>query len=259
MLAHRTPSDDAKEPRGTVRLPGMSLWTQLGQRQLEPEIMDDPALSREQHLAALRGLERINRWSRSAAIVWPAIRELARETAGEPLRVLDLATGAGDVPIGLARRARSEGVRLEVAASDANPTALAHARQRAASSGADLRLLELDVLRDDLPSEYAVLTCSLFLHHLTDESAERLLRKMAAAARRLVVVNDLIRSRRGLVLAYLGTRLLTTSRVVHVDSGRSVRAAFTEDEVRKLADRAGLGGATIRRCWPQRFVLTWHR
>ena len=48
-------------------------------RQLEPEIMDDPALEEQQHLHALRGLERINKWSRSLQIVWPALAALAPE------------------------------------------------------------------------------------------------------------------------------------------------------------------------------------
>ena len=264
--------------RGTIE--NMSSWMQVGRRSLEPEMMDDPALSHERHVAALRGLERINRWSGSVGIVWAAIRELVRglggeslrvpdvggtgaltgpATVGQPLRVLDLATGAGDVPIGLARRARRAGVLLEIEACDASPTALEYARQRAARAGADVRFFLLDVLGGDFPAGYDVVVSSLFLHHLSEEAAVLLLRKMAAAARRLVVVNDLLRSRRGLALAYLAPRLLTTSKVVHVDAVRSVRAAFKLDEVHTLAGQAGLGGVVLWRCWPQRYALVWRR
>ena len=39
----------------------------------------------------------------------------------------------------------------------------------------------------------------------------------------------------------------------------AVRAAFQEQEVRSLARRAGLSQITIRRHWPQRFLLIWNR
>ena len=102
-----------------------------------------------------------------------------------------------------------------------------------------------------------MLTCSLFLHHLDEAEAVDLLRRMAAAARQLVLINDLRRSTAGLLLAYLGTRLLSTSPVVHTDGPLSVAAAFTLAEVRKLAAQAGLKGATVAGRWPFRFLLKW--
>jgi SAM-dependent methyltransferase len=237
----------------------MSSWTDLAKRSCEPEIMDDPALDPPRHVAALRGLERINRWSRSSGIIWSAIRGLARDAGAEGLRLLDVATGAGDVPIRLIRRARRAGVTLHVDACDASSTALLHARRRADAAGAGIRFFKLDALRDLLPTDYDVLTTSLFLHHLSNDEAVSLLAAMAKAGRRLLLVNDLLRCPSGVALAYLGSRLLTASRVVHVDAVRSVRAAFTLPEVLTLAERAGLWGAAIEQRWPCRFLLSWKR
>ena len=64
-------------------------------------------------------------------------------------------------------------------------------------------------------------------------------------------------TRHGRHLVEEGSRLLTRSPIVHVDGPLSVRAAFTVAEARQLAERAGLSGATIRRHWPQRFLLSW--
>ena len=88
-----------------------------------PELMDDPALEPRRHAEALRGLARINRWSGSVRILWGPLRMLARRRGGRTLRVLDLATGAGDLPIGLWRRAQRAGLPLELAACDASPRA----------------------------------------------------------------------------------------------------------------------------------------
>ena len=72
-------------------------WS-LAQRQLEPEDMDDPAIATERLHGALTGLTRINFVSNSAGIVWSPIARLARKLNVDRLRVLDIATGAGDVP-----------------------------------------------------------------------------------------------------------------------------------------------------------------
>ena len=237
----------------------MTWLIDLSQRRREPEVMDDPALDAARHHAALRGLARINRWSGSVRAIWSAIRPLAREHRAGPLRVLDIATGGGDIPIGLWRRARRAGLPLEVAGCDCSARAVEYAQSRAAQTDTPTRFFVLDALRDELPHDYDVLVSALFLHHLDDDQATIFLRRMTTAARRLVVVSDLLRSRAGLVLAFLGTRTLTTSGVVRTDGLRSVRAAFTLAEVRHWATQAGLDGVELARRWPCRFLLTWRR
>jgi hypothetical protein len=99
----------------------------------------------------------------------------------------------------------------------------------------------------------------LFWHHLAEPDGIKLLERMAAAARRAVLVDDLVRSRLGFALVWVGSYLLTRSSVVHTDGPLSVRAALSLAEARELAERAGLHGATIRRHWPERFLLTWRK
>ena len=229
------------------------------QRCRQSEIMDDPSLNAEQHVHALHGLERINRWSASVHALWSPIQALAGEEPKRTFRVLDIATGAGDVPIQLWHRAHRAGVRLIINGCDRSPVAIAYARQRATQKRADVTFFELDALNDEIPPGYDAVTCSLFLHHLHDEEAVRLLRSMAQAAGWLVVISDLVRSRTGLSLAHLGTRLLSTSAVVHVDGPRSVRAAYTVDEARVLATRAGMDHAKVWPRWPCRYLLVWKR
>ncbi len=237
----------------------MGLRTQMRQRRRRPEIMDQADLDSRQHVQALRDLERINRWSGSAGILWPAVWALFQETSGRPLRVLDIATGAGDVPIRLWHRGQRAGLALEIAGCDRSSTAVAYARQRAGNQKAVVDFFEWDALRDPLPVGYDVLMCSLFLHHLDEEQATDLLRRMGQAARHLVLANDLVRSWGGLMLAYIGSRLLSTSPIVHTDGPRSVEGAFTVDEVAWLAEQAGLRGCQVQRCWPCRFLLSWSR
>lgn len=224
-------------------------------RNREPEWMDEPGLDPRLHREALVGLERINAVSYSVSTVWRPLAGHARRRADGALSILDVACGAGDLAIGLTHRARRAGLAVSVHGCDISATAVAHARARAIKRGSDATFFLHDVLAQDLSQSYDVIVCSLFLHHLDEGTAVRLLRGLAASARSLLIVTDLDRSRLGLALAWVGTRLLTRSPVVHVDSLRSVRAAFTQAETRALVKRAGLTRSHITSIWPCRWRL----
>src|SRR5262249_1666656 len=104
-----------------------------------------------------------------------------------------------------------------------------------------------------------ILLCSLFLHHLEESQAIDLLKRMATATGRMILINDLVRGPFGFSLAYVGTRVLSRSPIVHADGPQSVAAAFTVQEMRQLAERAGLEHATVARRWPFRMLLEWNK
>ena len=237
----------------------MPILKTISQRRLQPEIIDQPDLDSQRHSQALRGLERINWWSGSARILWPPVLALAREYSERPLRILDVAAGAGDVPIRLWRKGSRAGVRLEIAGCDRSSHAVEYARKRARENNAPIQFFEWDALRGDFPGDPDVVLSSLFLHHLEEAQAVDFLRRMGQAAGRMVLVNDLERGLAGFVLSYLGTRVLSASPVVHTDGPRSVEGAFTILEARDLACRAGLTEATVTRRWPCRYLLSWRR
>jgi 2-polyprenyl-3-methyl-5-hydroxy-6-metoxy-1,4-benzoquinol methylase len=211
----------------------------LRRRARRPERMDQPGLDPGDHARALRGLSRVNRLSTVRRMLWDRLGALA--PAGTPLRVLDVACGGGDNIVALARRAARRGRPWVFDGCDVSPVAVACARTAAARGGAT--------------AGYDVVMCSLFLHHLDEADAVRLMQRMAAAARRLVLVDDLVRSRTGYVLAWVGCRVLSRSCVVHHDGPVSVQAAFRPDEAAVLAARAGLRDVSVARHWPQRFLL----
>src|SRR5208283_5736775 len=132
------------------------------QRRRRPELMDQPGLEFTEHVRALQGLSRINTLSRNVAVIWPPIFQLARsrQPANGPLRVLDLATGGGDLPIALARRALQTGMNLAIEGCDISPEAVRYAQSRADTLGIQVRFFVLDALSGALPTGYDVVSCS---------------------------------------------------------------------------------------------------
>lgn len=231
----------------------------LRERNRQPEWMDEPDLDRGLHEAALRGLARINSVSFAASALWREIVSVARAQDRSPLRILDVATGSGDVPIRLHALAAKAGVEVALSGCDISATAIEIARAKARSAGAEVDFFEADPVQDPIPQQHDVVLASLFLHHLPEQDAVTLLRHMRDASRSATFVSDLRRSKAGYWLARIATQALTRSSVVHVDGPRSVEAAFTIDEASALAATAGWDSATVRPLFPCRFLLSWRR
>lgn len=227
----------------------------MQQRVLLPEWMDDPDLDERDHFLALRGLQRLNRWSRLTDLVWQPIAQLAETDTQRPLSVLDLATGSADVPIGLCERAAGKSLDLKVSACDVSPKAVRFAADQCRSRKADVTLFELDVLNDPIPQHYDIITCTTFLHHLSDDQTTVVLQKIIEAARRRVIVVDLLRGRLNWLQVWMATRLLSRSPVVHYDGPQSIRAAYTKKEFEQLVRPMDLDRFQLSTSWPCRFLF----
>jgi len=218
--------------------------------------MDDPALEPHRHLRALDALGTVSHLSGSAGRLWREVRSMT--PPGRPLRVLDLACGGGDVAVALKRRADAAGFPLEIHGCDRSEVALDRARREAAARGAGVTFFHADILSGSLPGGYDLLCSSLFLHHLSRSVAAAFLSRMAEAAGAFFV-QDLRRTSAGYLLALVTLHTVARSDVARVDGLRSVAGAFTLEEVDALTREAGLRGGRLRRCWPQRFALSWRR
>lgn len=227
-------------------------------RQLEPEEMDDVGLEPDAHKLALAGLARLNQISFSAPSIWRGLRNAGAFDGidSRPLRILDLATGGGDLPVYMGLRARELNIPVSLIGIDRSEVALASARTLADRHGVAVEWACLDLKCDPIPPADWI-TCSLFLHHLPDDQIVALMRSMAEAASQGIIVNDLERSSLNRWLVWLGSRLVSRSLIVHRDSDRSVCASFTLEETALLLKAAGLNGVRPERRFPCRFQWIW--
>jgi len=234
------------------------MFQNLTHRRAAREEMDKPDIDKGDLENALRALMRINTVGNGVGLFWPSIRKLLEVSdSNEPLRILDVGCGGGDMSRRLETRARRAGFSLQVDGCDISPVAIAMAQRENDAAGCAGSFFVCDAISAGFREQYDVVISSLFLHHLGDDDSVRALKNMGACAKRQLLISDLVRTRLGLLLVYLATRTLSSSTVVHRDGVTSLLAAFTVPEVRALLGRAGLRGADVSLRWPERFLISW--
>ncbi len=202
----------------------------------EPELIEwmdrrdcDPVLLRNTY----RQFAWINRlFARPGTIYQRYIRPVL-ESSPPPVRILDVGSGAGDLPAYIARRARRDGHDIRITAIDTDPRSLDYARD------ADYPGM-IEFIRSDI-SEWLGKGCSFdivisnhLLHHIPHSELACFLESACRLSVRSVVMSDIHRSR----IAHVGFRMLTRPFFRHsfvVDDGLiSIRRSFLPEELRAV-------------------------
>jgi len=211
---------------------GIDFSRRVSPREL-PELMDG-VCSYEEFRDCLRSLEQVNRWLLGYR---PTLDWLERLPLGphEPVHIMDVGSGGGDLLRQIAGWAQRRGVAVRLTGIDLNP----HAARAAASSTPQefgICWVTGDALlyRPEKPIDIVV--SSLMAHHLEDAEIVALLRWMEAAAQAGWFINDLERSERNCrAFGWMAT-VAGWHRFVRHDGPVSFRRAFRkEDWVRLLA------------------------
>ena len=215
--------------------------------------MDERSVSSSALVENFRDISRINSYFGGVAVIRRLLERVLVERAKEdpgrraPLRLLDIATGAADIPLAISRWALQRGIEIEIVATDYSEEILAIARSTVANVPAIT--LELADARS-LPygnGSFDIVTCSLALHHFSDEEAIKVLGEMRRVAGMAFIVNDLRRSLFGYLAARAYGLLFTRSPLTRNDGPLSVLRAFTPAELARLVESADIGRVLIER------------
>jgi len=215
-----------------------------------PELMDRPQPVTRELERDLANLRSFNRWFGSHRLVRHFLRRWLKPN--EKARILDVATGSGDIPRLIADHARRQNLSVQIDAIDQQESTIAIARRLSAGyPEIDFRCanlfewnsspaLKLDGLKpSSLPEPYDIVLCSLALHHFTNDDAVRVLQKIRELSRTRVLVADLRRARWLSCAVYLVTATIYRDKMTTTDARLSAARAFSFVEMRKLAERAG--------------------
>src|SRR4030095_14715224 len=155
------------------------------------EMMDRPQPVLAELERDLVRIRQLNRWFGSYRLVLGFIRRWIRPD--EKLRVVDLATGSGDIPRLIVDYARQISEKVQIDALDGQPATWEIARKLSVNYP-EISYYEANILEGNSIAAYDIALCTLALHHFSNEDAVRLLRRCREVSKRLVLVSDLRRS-----------------------------------------------------------------
>jgi SAM-dependent methyltransferase len=218
------------------------------------ERMDLPGVDPATLEQALRHVALVNRWLGARRAL---LRHIPWGLPPGRSRILDVGTGAADLPIAVARWGLRSGRPIQIMAVDRHAATLAVARRRTAGIP-DVCTARADGLR--LPfreGAFDLALLSMTLHHMDGSALVAILEELARVTRGgRVLVAELRRA----LPHYLGARFLAATvwrgnPITRHDGPLSVLRSFTPPELRDLARQAGLREPVVHRHPLYRLVL----
>jgi SAM-dependent methyltransferase len=192
------------------------------------ELLDDPSTDTALATRSLQDVARSNHWFGGANAVIAELVPVLAAARGRsaPLTLLDVGTGAGDIPELARRIADRGGVRLLTMGLEVTPALAAASRPRSgdAIAGDALALPFADRSVD-------IVACSQVLHHFEAADGARLLAEMNRVARVRVIVADIRRAWAAAAGLWVGSWALGFHPVSRHDGVVSVLRGFRAAEL----------------------------
>ena len=231
------------------------LMGRFAQRVLLPELMDDPACGPDEFRRCLVDLEKVNRLTLAYRPTLDFLDRVAKRLpAGQPLRILDVGGGYGDMLRRIDGWASHHGIEVEMTSVDLSPWAR-RAGESVAPTRQPIRWVTADIFEYQPDTPPDVVLSSLFTHHLEDAAVVRYLAWMERTALRGWFVSDLQRHRLPWIVFTLWSRLAGWHRFVRHDGPVSIGRAFVRDDWRDMLAKAGITPGAARIVWWMPFRL----
>lgn len=187
--------------------------------------------------------------ARAIAVAAAATRAAGGDAA---VTLLDIGTGAADLPFAIRRAAARSGVAVRTIGLDASPSLLVAARAR----------LDDRVAGDGLALPFAdgsvdVVLASQILHHFPAPAAVAVARELTRVARHRVIVADLRRSWLAAGLFWLASWPLAFHPITRHDGVVSVLRGFTAGELERIVHAVGGSALRVERYLGFRLTASW--
>ncbi len=206
---------------------------------LGAEVLDDPRADPAAVRRTLKDIVLLNRlFGGTGAVLWGLERVLRIADCGLRNRwtLLDVGTGAGDIPVAAQRLGRRYGIELIPIGLERIPEAARAARRAGLAT----------VLADGNALPFAdrsvdVVIASQVLHHVPRTTAVRWIAALDRIARRAVVLADLKRSVPAMAGMWLAAFPLGLHRTTRHDAVLSLQRGYTREEFEGMLREAGIG------------------
>lgn len=225
------------------------LFREFDQRSLTLERLDTGDYTPQEYSKWLREMRVINRFLGDNRCLQLELDQLLGRSDGKKISILDVGAGSGEL-LEFAGAASGKNAGLLVGA-ELNTDAA-----KAINTRSTVSAVQCDAL--NLPfgdGSFDMVISSLFLHHLNDGDAVRLISEMARVARLRFVLIDLHRHPAAYYM-YKTFGPLAFQEFTIEDGSLSIKRSFRPDELRSIALKAGVKDPVVKRRAAFRLVLT---
>jgi ubiquinone/menaquinone biosynthesis C-methylase UbiE len=214
------------------------------------ELLDTDSGTSAEVDGSLRDLQSFNQRLGGVATTRDLIHTVSRRTGKTHLSLLEIAAGTGFVPMQARRDLSDDGINLNVTLLD---RASSHLPRNGNAHKVAADALSIPFAN----SAFDLVSCTLFLHHLTPDEIVKFARESLRVSRVAVLVNDLVRHPLHLALAYAGVPIYR-SRITRNDAPASVKQAYTIEEMSEFFRSAGASKVETQKHFLFRMgVIAW--
>ena len=231
----------------------MDFFISTKQRTDKEELMDDFSIGGDLLRDTLDKLENINRWLGGNKGTLRGLKRILKNHPKEQeVFIVDIGCGHGDILRDIANFGRKKGYNLRLLGVDANPTAIAYAKELS-TQYSEINFKTEDIFSKEFKNRtFDVVLATLFLHHFKEMQLVSFLKQAISQSKKGIVVNDLHRHK----LAYYLFMLLSVfirNKMIIEDGLTSVLRGFTRKELEVISQKINVK-AQISWKWAFRFL-----
>ena len=228
-------------------------------RSKEKEFLNDLHCEGEDLKQNLRELKFINKWLGGNNVTFKGLGLALKDISSTPIiHIADLGCGGGDILELIANWGKRKKIKLTLTGIDANPFIIEYAKLNTAAYS-EINYNVQNLFSEEFKNlKFDIVNCTLFCHHIDDDSLIRLFSQLKDQIRIAIVVNDLHRH----WFAYHSIKWLTAifsnSYMVKNDAKLSVLRGFTKKELTSIITQAGYSKFSIKWRWAFRWeIVLW--
>jgi ubiquinone/menaquinone biosynthesis C-methylase UbiE len=216
--------------------------------------MDDLDFQGEEMKNLLGDLKYVNKWLGGNKVTLDGIEKLLRgNSKKEPITILDIGCGDGQLLRNCAKHAENNGLKLKCIGLDFNKNILEYAENQS-KDFPNIKFQKVDVfLEEELIPNCDIAVCTLFLHHFSNEKIEELLKILLKKSNNGLVINDLQRSRIAFNLFKIVSKLFLKTKTAKYDGLVSIARGFKKDELEHISKKIPNQKSEIHWRWAFRY------
>lgn len=219
------------------------------------EIMDLEIRSDRETFQAYDLIRLVNRYLGGTKTILSHLKRFAKNwPQGKFVKILDVGSGACDIPQSIIDWARKNNYKIKITALDLSSQSMAYARKHLIAYP-EIELVEADILQHPFQKgEFDYSISSLFFHHLSDEQIPKVLHIMDQLSTRGIMINDLLRRHRAYLWIYFFSRF-TSNDMFRQDAPLSVLRGFKHNDIKNWKLKTGLDYLKFYEHFGHRFAL----